>query len=41
MRMVARLKGSERAFTGEFWDSKMPGVYACRWCGAPLFDSDH
>lgn len=37
---VLRKKGTEPAFTGEYWDSKEPGVYRCRACGAPLFSSD-
>jgi len=37
---VARQKGTERAFTGEYHDSKQPGTYNCVCCGAPLFDSD-
>ena len=37
---VCRDKGTERAFTGEYWDTKDPGSYKCRCCGAPLFDSD-
>ena len=36
---IARQKGTERAFTGEYWDSKQPGVYVCRCCGQELFDS--
>ncbi len=36
---VCRGKGTERAFTGEYWDCKEPGVYHCRCCGEPLFDS--
>ena len=37
---VARGHGTERAFTGPYWDSKTPGVYDCICCGAPLFNSD-
>lgn len=36
---VARKKGTERAFTGQYWDTKTPGVYACICCGQELFDS--
>jgi peptide-methionine (R)-S-oxide reductase len=36
---VTRKKGTERAFTGEYWDSKKSGVYNCVCCGQPLFDS--
>ncbi len=36
---VARRGGTERAFTGEYWDTKTPGVYRCVCCGEPLFDS--
>lgn len=36
---VARKKGTERAFTGQYWDTKTPGVYACICCGQDLFDS--
>ncbi len=38
---VARQKGTERPFTGEYHDSKKEGVYRCVCCGAPLFHSDH
>ena len=37
---VCRLAGTERPFTGEYHDSKQPGVYQCVCCGTPLFDSD-
>lgn len=36
---IARRKGTERAFTGVYWDAKTPGVYACICCGQELFDS--
>jgi len=36
---VTRQKGTERAFTGDYWNEKKKGVYQCICCGQPLFDS--
>ena len=36
---VTRQHGTERAFTGEYWNTKDDGVYQCVCCGQPLFDA--
>jgi peptide-methionine (R)-S-oxide reductase len=38
---VTRCHGTERAFTGCFWDHHENGRYCCVCCGSPLFDSRH
>lgn len=37
---VTREHGTERAFTGEYWNTKQKGVYKCIACGTDLFSSD-
>ena len=37
---VTRQKGTERAFTGQFWDHRAIGIYRCVCCSTPLFASD-
>jgi len=36
---VTRRHGTERAFTGPYWNEKRPGTYSCVCCGTPLFSS--
>ena len=37
---ITRRAGTERAFTGIYNDTKTPGIYNCKCCGTPLFDSN-
>ena len=37
---ITRQKGTEPAFTGQYWNSKQHGIYVCKCCGAELFSSD-
>ncbi len=36
---IARQAGTERPFTGVYWDTETEGVYNCKCCDVPLFDS--
>ena len=37
---ICREKGTEQAFSGNYWDSKEIGIYHCACCGNELFDSN-
>lgn len=37
---ICRQKGTERAFTGQYWNCHTKGIYLCRCCNTALFDSD-
>ena len=37
---IIREKGTEPAFTGDYWDTKTKGTYCCKACGLTLFNSD-
>ena len=37
---ITRRAGTEPAFSGVYWDTKTPGIYRCKCCDTPLFDSN-
>lgn len=37
---VCRCSATERPFSGQYWDHKLPGTYTCVACGTPLFSSE-
>ena len=37
---ILREKGTETAFTGDYWNTSTKGTYCCKACGLPLFNSD-
>lgn len=39
-KYVILQKGTERAFTGEYFDAKEDGIYTCKQCNTPLFNSN-
>lgn len=40
-RHVTQEKGTEAPFRNAYWDNHQKGMYRCKVCGEPLFDSDH
>jgi peptide-methionine (R)-S-oxide reductase len=38
---VTQEKGTEAPFANKYWDNHKKGMYMCKVCGKPLFDSDH
>ena len=36
---ITRKHGTERAFTGPYWNSKEEGIFSCKCCGLPLFEA--
>ena len=38
---ITQCRGTERPFTGDYWDTEKPGVYSCKVCTQRLFSSTH